>query len=276
MSLALLTIAAGGFMGATSRFVFAGYFQPTSGTLAVNVVGSILLGFLMYNSDFLGYVSPGSRMFFGIGFLGSFTTFSTFSVQTFQMPGNLAFLNIVANILLTLAGVFIGRGAVVYLANLREGSAYPEFVTSRSDSRYADYMKTGLFSASLLFLPLIGSISGLGSEILLVGAGGLIGAPSRYLVSGAIPRLKEIPTGTLAVNMIGSFVLASLTFSAVSGSLVYFLSIGMLGSFTTFSTFAYESFRLLDEGETTYSLLNMVFNVVLCLTGVAAAYLLFA
>ncbi len=276
MSLALLTIAAGGFLGATSRFVFAGYFQPTAGTLAVNVIGSILLGFLMYNSDFLGYVSPGTRMFFGIGFLGSFTTFSTFSVQTFQMPANLALLNIAANIMLTLAGVFIGRGAVVYLANLRDGSVYPGFITSRSGSRYAGYMKTGLVSASILFLPLMGGISGLGSEILLVGAGGLIGAPSRYLVSGAIPRLKEMPIGTLAVNTMGSFVLASLTFSTVSGSLVYFLSIGMLGSFTTFSTFAYESFRLLDEGETTYSLLNIVLNVVLCLTGVAAAYLLFA
>ncbi|MDW7732188.1 MAG: fluoride efflux transporter CrcB [Methanolobus sp.] len=121
----------------------------------------------------------------------------------------------------------------------------------------------------------MGRVSGLGPEIILVGAGGLIGAPLRFLVSGAIPRVREIPAGTLGVNVVGSFVLASLTFSSVSGSLAYFVSIGMLGSFTTFSTFAYETFRLLDEGEGTYSLLNILLNVAMCLTAVAVAYLLF-
>ncbi|WP_406658287.1 CrcB family protein [Methanolobus sp. ZRKC2] len=121
----------------------------------------------------------------------------------------------------------------------------------------------------------MGGIAGLGSEVILVGAGALIGAPSRFLVSGAMPRFRGIPFGTLAVNTIGSFVLASLTFLSLSGSLIYFLSIGMLGSFTTFSTFAYETFRLLDEGEGTYSLMNMLLNVTLCLIGVTTAYLLF-
>lgn len=274
-SLALLTIGAGGFLGATSRFVLAGYFRPSAGTLVVNVLGSILLGFLMYNSEYLGYVSPRTRMFFGIGFLGSFTTFSTFSVQTFQMPPNMALLNIASNVMLTLAGVFIGRGTVVHLANLRERTTYLSSLASSASRRYASYMVPGIIGASILFLPVTGGISGLGSEVLIVGAGALIGAPSRFLVSGAIPRIREIPAGTLAVNVIGSFVLASLTFSSVSGSLAYFLSAGMLGSFTTFSTFAYESFRLLDEGEGTYSLLNILLNVTLCLIGVAVAYLFF-
>ena len=274
ISPALLTIGAGGFLGATSRFVLAGYFQPSAGTLAVNVIGSILLGFLMYNSEYLGYVSPRTKMFFGIGFLGSFTTFSTFSVQTFQMPPDLALMNIMGNILLTLTGVFIGRGTVVYLATLREGTMLNP-AASMDSRRYGSYVTPCIMGASILFLPMLGGISGLGAEILLVGAGGLIGAPSRFLVSGAIPRFREIPAGTLAVNTIGSFVLASLTFSSVSGSLVYFLSIGMLGSFTTFSTFAYETFKLLDEGEGAYSLLNVLLNVTLCLIGVALAYALF-
>lgn len=274
-SLALLTIGSGGFLGATSRFVLAGYFRPSAGTLAVNVLGSILLGFLMYNSEYLGYVSPRTRMFFGIGFMGSFTTFSTFSLQTFQMPWNMAIFNIVANIMLTLAGVFAGRGAVVYLVNLRGGATYTSSDVSIASRRYASYMTSGIIGVSILFLPVMGGISGLWPEILLVGAGALLGAPLRFMVSGAIPRIREIPAGTLAVNLIGSFVLASLTFSSVSGSLAYFMSAGMLGSFTTFSTFAYETFRLLDEGEGSYSLLNILLNVVLCLIVVAAAYLLF-
>lgn len=88
----------------------------------VNVLGSILLGFLMYSSEYLGYVSPRMRMFFGIGFLGSLTTFSTFTVQTFQMPLIEAGFNIFANLTLTLAGVFTGRSIVIYLVKRREGN----------------------------------------------------------------------------------------------------------------------------------------------------------
>ncbi|WP_342306014.1 fluoride efflux transporter CrcB [Methanolobus sp. ZRKC5] len=110
------------------------------------------------------------------------------------------------------------------------------------------------------------------SEILLVGTGGFIGAMLRYLVSGAIPRINDIPSGTLAVNAIGSFVLAAMTFSSVEASLRFFVSIGMLGSFTTFSTFAYESFKLLEEGENKYFLMNVLLNVSVCLCAAFLAY----
>jgi CrcB protein len=113
-------------------------------------------------------------------------------------------------------------------------------------------------------------------EILLVGTGGFLGAILRYLVSGAIPRVNEIPAGTLTVNGIGSFVLAAMTFSSIDGSLRYFVSIGMLGSFTTFSTFAYESFKLLEEGENNYVLLNIILNVVVCLCAAGLAYQIFS
>ncbi|SFM44297.1 fluoride efflux transporter CrcB [Methanolobus profundi] len=121
-ALELLTIGAGGFCGAISRYLIAGLFEPAPGTLVVNVLGSILLGFLMYSSEYLGYVSPRMRMFFGIGFLGSLTTFSTFTVQTFQMPLIEAGFNIFANLTLTLAGVFTGRSIVIYLVKRREGN----------------------------------------------------------------------------------------------------------------------------------------------------------
>ncbi|WP_406660012.1 fluoride efflux transporter CrcB [Methanolobus sp. ZRKC3] len=115
----LLTIGAGGFFGAMSRYLLAGQFHAVSGTLVVNVLGSILLGFLMYNSEYLGYVNPKTKMFFGIGFLGSFTTFSTFAVQTFQMSTTGAILNISFNMALSIAGVFAGRGIVVYIVKMR-------------------------------------------------------------------------------------------------------------------------------------------------------------
>lgn len=123
-ALEIFIIGAGGFFGAISRFMIAGHFaNAASGTLIVNVLGSLLLGFLMYNSEYLGYVSPRNRIFFGIGFLGSLTTFSTFTVQTFQMCFFEAILNTTANIFLTLTGVFTGRGAVMYLVRRREGSS---------------------------------------------------------------------------------------------------------------------------------------------------------
>lgn len=113
------------------------------------------------------------------------------------------------------------------------------------------------------------------SEMALIGAGGFIGAILRYLVSGAVPKISEIPAGTLTVNSIGSFVLAALTFTSVEGTIRFFVSIGMLGSFTTFSTFAFESFKLLEEGESQYFLLNIALNVILCLCAAALAYQVF-
>ncbi len=103
--------------------MIAGQLEPASATLLVNVLGSILLGFLMYNSEYLGYVSPRTRLFFGIGFLGSMTTFSTFAVQTFQMSFIEAVFNVLAHLLLTLGGVFTGRGIIVYIVKRRGGSS---------------------------------------------------------------------------------------------------------------------------------------------------------
>lgn len=120
----LLAIGMGGFFGAISRFLIVGHFSPASGTLVVNVLGSILLGFLMYSSEYLGIVSPKTRMFFGIGFLGSLTTFSTFAVQTFQMQLIEAAFNILANMILTLTGVFTGRGLAIFVMKRREEAGF--------------------------------------------------------------------------------------------------------------------------------------------------------
>ncbi|MGP8336969.1 MAG: fluoride efflux transporter CrcB [Methanosarcinaceae archaeon] len=108
---------------------------------------------------------------------------------------------------------------------------------------------------------------------ILVGVGGFLGAILRYLVSGMAARVAELPTGTLIVNFIGSTALSILTFSSVSDPMMYFLNIGLLGSFTTFSTFAYESFKLLEKGESMYFILNIILNTMMCLIGVFMGYI---
>ncbi len=110
-------------------------------------------------------------------------------------------------------------------------------------------------------------------ELFLIGTGGFIGASLRYTVSSRMPKIKNIPAGTLTVNLLGSIVLALLTFSSEPESMVYLVNIGILGSFTTFSTFAYETFKLLEDGKNVSFFLNIFLNVMLCLLGVSIAYL---
>jgi CrcB protein len=110
-------------------------------------------------------------------------------------------------------------------------------------------------------------------ELALIGTGGFIGASLRYMVSSRVPKIQNIPAGTLAVNFLGSIVLALLTFSSEPESMVYLVNVGILGSFTTFSTFAYETFKLLEEGRNGSFFLNILLNILLCLLGVSIAYL---
>lgn len=110
-------------------------------------------------------------------------------------------------------------------------------------------------------------------ELFLIGTGGFIGASLRYTVSSRMPKIRNIPAGTLTVNLLGSIILALLTFSSEPESVIYLVNIGILGSFTTFSTFAYETFRLLEEGKNVSFFLNIFLNIMLCLLGVSIAYL---
>ena len=91
-------------------------------------------------------------------------------------------------------------------------------------------------------------------DALWVMLGGSIGALLRYLVAGAVQGAvgSLFPWGTLAVNVVGSFLLgyfyeAALR-SAVPPEVRAFLAVGVLGSFTTFSTFSYETLAMLREG----------------------------
>ncbi|NPE28161.1 fluoride efflux transporter CrcB [Methanococcoides sp. SA1] len=109
-------------------------------------------------------------------------------------------------------------------------------------------------------------------EILLVGLGGALGAPLRYIVSGIVPKAKNIPTGTLIVNVIGSTILSTLTFMPSLNISLHLVNIGLLGSFTTFSTFSYETSRMLEDGRRNSFISNIVLNVFLCLSGVVIGH----
>ncbi len=114
------------------------------------------------------------------------------------------------------------------------------------------------------------------SKLLLIGTGGFFGALARYFLSGLLHRISSslFPIGTLGVNLVGCFFIGAVLSLALdhggigpSGRL--FLAIGFLGSFTTFSTFAYETVELLSDGDWPFAFLNIAAQLVL---GIAAVF----
>jgi len=108
-------------------------------------------------------------------------------------------------------------------------------------------------------------------SILIIGLGGFIGAVLRYGLSGYVQALSGsiyFPYGTLAVNLLGCFVIGFLSQLVESHGLLgpktrSFLLIGLLGSFTTFSTFGNESLNLLLDGDNFFSLANISIHILL-------------
>ena len=113
-------------------------------------------------------------------------------------------------------------------------------------------------------------------KALLVGFGGFLGSVLRYGVGGMVGRLKAgwtFPLETLLINAAGCVVLgllAALSESrgVFSGSTRAFLFIGLLGGFTTFSTFGYETFQLLRGGQWSAAALSTVLQILLGIGGV--------
>jgi len=119
----------------------------------------------------------------------------------------------------------------------------------------------------------------------LVGAGGFVGASLRYVAGGLVYRVlpPDFPWATALVNVGGCFAIGFLAVlvderGPVGPTGRLFWMVGVLGGFTTFSTFGYETFALAREGSHALALVNVVGQVVLGLgavwTGVVLARVL--
>jgi CrcB protein len=114
------------------------------------------------------------------------------------------------------------------------------------------------------------------TQMMAIAAGGAIGALLRYWTSLAVhSRLGSgFPYGTLAVNVLGSLLMGFLYIwlierMAAGATVRAFLLIGVLGAFTTFSTFSIETLNLVEGGQLGKALLNIVVSVTVCMTAAA-------
>jgi CrcB protein len=113
-------------------------------------------------------------------------------------------------------------------------------------------------------------------SILLVGIGGFVGSIARYLVAVlfASQISSVFPFGTLAVNVVGCFLIGILFALSDRGNILspelrILLTTGFCGGFTTFSTFSYESLQLMQDGEYLYLAAYVLISVFV---GLAATF----
>lgn len=118
--------------------------------------------------------------------------------------------------------------------------------------------------------------------ITAVAVGGALGSVARYLIGAFIQDRVSIglPVGTLVINVAGSLLLGffmalGLETTAFTPEVRFFLTTGFCGGFTTFSTFSYETYRLIEDGEYRtagiYAVASVVLSVFACALGFGAA-----
>lgn len=108
--------------------------------------------------------------------------------------------------------------------------------------------------------------------VLFIAGFGALGCLTRYYLSGWAYDLfgRSFPYGTLLVNILGAFIIGlvmefGMRSTLLPVSLRIGLTIGFLGGLTTFSTFSYETFRLLEDGEFFVATANVLVSVIVCL-----------
>lgn len=118
-------------------------------------------------------------------------------------------------------------------------------------------------------------------QFFVVGFGGFLGAIARWGLSGFVQRAAPhgFPMGTLLVNALGCLILGAIMAAAdgrawLSEEGRLFLTIGILGSFTTFSTFGYDTIALFRGGDLPMALANVGLNLVVGLAAVLAGHAL--
>ncbi|MET7289388.1 fluoride efflux transporter CrcB [Streptomyces sp. NPDC005573] len=113
------------------------------------------------------------------------------------------------------------------------------------------------------------------NDFLLVAAGGVVGAPLRYLTDRAVQARHDtvFPWGTFAVNVVGSLILGVLTGAVLSGavghSVQLLLGTGLCGALTTYSTFSWETLRLAESGARFFAAANVAASVT---AGIGAVF----
>ena len=116
----ILWVGFGGFFGSIGRYLLSGYIQHLMkgtgfpyGTLVVNLVGCLLIGFLSQWVGARGFLSPETRLFVFMGLLGGFTTFSTFSNETMNLwqtgESVAALTNVAVHVILGLGAAWLGH-----------------------------------------------------------------------------------------------------------------------------------------------------------------------
>ena len=232
----LLAVCLGGSLGALLRWLqIASLGSSLSGLLVVNLLGSVVLAVCLLG---VAQSNPLWRPFYATGLCGSYTTFSAASAETWSL-GNAALGDAVA----------FGAGGLV----LGVGAAYVGFLLTRTLSRnllFAVLAAPGAVLVGLAFAvtpdprpqpPWTGSAVG------LVAAGGTLGAVGRAAVGTWVARWADgpFPWGTATANAVGCVGLGVLLASNPGGDTFLFVGTGLLGSLTTFSTLAFDTFSLL-------------------------------
>jgi fluoride exporter len=112
---------------------------------------------------------------------------------------------------------------------------------------------------------------------LWISIGAIVGASSRYFVSRFVAKAvtASFPYGTLLINITGSFILGMFLIWSTERALTdvrwrLLIAVGFCGSYTTFSSYAFESFSLFEQGHYMLFASNVLANNVLCLAGVLA------
>jgi CrcB protein len=116
--MAIWWVGLGGFLGANARYLLGGFISERwgatfpFGTFVINVTGSFILGFFMAYAQDRPWVAPAARLMFAVGFVGAYTTFSTFEYETMRLIQQrelvLAAWNVFGSLLSGAVAVFAG------------------------------------------------------------------------------------------------------------------------------------------------------------------------
>jgi CrcB protein len=109
-------VAVGGFVGANLRHALSSLLPGPEGTFTANVLGCLALGFLVYEAELLDVLSKETSYAAGTGFLSSFTTYSTFALETVQSAPAVGVAYVGASYAAGFAAVLVGRAVARRLA----------------------------------------------------------------------------------------------------------------------------------------------------------------